>query len=186
MGGEPFREKVSRHRQEMGEELNAYEDVQLPQLRIDIRRMEPISGFNNDNNYLSNYFSARVEWDGRVWPTVEHLYNARKCPELAHQEEIRSAGKPGQAKQAAYRLPWRVDWPEVRVEIMLDCVRRKFTQHPDLARKLKTTGDALLVEKNWWHDNFWGDCVCKRCIPKNGENQLGKILMQIRKEMRSP
>lgn len=43
-------------------------------------------------------------------------------------------------------------------------------------KKLIKTGDAELIEGNWWGDKYWGMC--------NGEgmNKLGKILMQVRKE----
>ncbi len=47
----------------------------------------------------------------------------------------------------------------------------------ELAQKLINTGDAELIEKNYWHDYFWGECNGK------GENWLGKILMQIRKNI---
>jgi hypothetical protein len=43
---------------------------------------------------------------------------------------------------------------------------------------LLSTGDMELTESNWWHDNFWGVCTCNKC--KDGENNLGKILMDIR------
>ena len=39
---------------------------------------------------------------------------------------------------------------------------------------LKATGDAVLVEGNWWRDDFWGVYEGK------GQNILGKILMIVR------
>ena len=39
-----------------------------------------------------------------------------------------------------------------------------------------------LVEKNNWHDNFWGDCTCLRCY-RIGENHLGKLWMELRDEI---
>jgi predicted NAD-dependent protein-ADP-ribosyltransferase YbiA (DUF1768 family) len=43
---------------------------------------------------------------------------------------------------------------------------------------LLETGDAELVEGNWWDDTFWG--VCNGV----GQNNLGKILMDTRRELR--
>jgi hypothetical protein len=40
----------------------------------------------------------------------------------------------------------------------------------------------MLIEGNWWHDNFYGSCTCNKCVNK-GENNLGKILMKIREEL---
>ena len=48
------------------------------------------------------------------------------------------------------------------------------------------TGDKYLTEGNNWHDNYWGVCKCNssKCLDKVGRNKLGKILMQIREELR--
>jgi predicted NAD-dependent protein-ADP-ribosyltransferase YbiA (DUF1768 family) len=45
------------------------------------------------------------------------------------------------------------------------------------------TADLEIVENNYWHDNFWGSCTCSRCGRK-GENNLGKILMSVRQELK--
>ena len=74
----------------------------------------------------------------------------------------------------------REDWPQIRTMIMAELVRRKFTQHEDLQKKLLNTGDLILIEGNTWDDNIWGDCVCPECRDILGENLLGKILMGLR------
>jgi len=61
-------------------------------------------------------------------------------------------------------------------------VRTKFDQNPLLAKKLLTTYPRELIEKNHWHDNFWGACTCNRCSV--GKNHLGRILMQVRSNLR--
>ena len=38
-----------------------------------------------------------------------------------------------------------------------------------------------LIEKNYWHDNFWGVCTCGKC--STGKNHLGTILIQVREEI---
>lgn len=60
---------------------------------------------------------------------------------------------------------------------MYEIVLAKFTQNPELLDKLKATGDAILIEGNYWHDTFWGVCEGK------GKNYLGKIIMKIRAEL---
>lgn len=49
---------------------------------------------------------------------------------------------------------------------------------PDLNAKLQETGDAELIEGNYWGDRFWGVC------DGVGENHLGKLLMRVRSETR--
>jgi predicted NAD-dependent protein-ADP-ribosyltransferase YbiA (DUF1768 family) len=39
-----------------------------------------------------------------------------------------------------------------------------------------------MVEDNWWHDNYWGDCHCFQCF-RIGINMLGQIWMQVREEI---
>jgi hypothetical protein len=70
----------------------------------------------------------------------------------------------------------RSDWIDIRIDIMTSLVRIKFSDLV-LQEKLLATNNEELVELNWWNDIFWG--VCNKC----GENNLGKILMKIRKEI---
>ena len=39
-------------------------------------------------------------------------------------------------------------------------------------------GEEYLEEGNTWHDTYWGVCNGK------GKNKLGKILMQVREELK--
>ena len=68
---------------------------------------------------------------------------------------------------------------EVKTNIMYDICLAKFTQNQDLKEKLLKTGNAILIEGNWWNDTYWG--VCNGI----GENNLGKILMKIREELKN-
>src|SRR5687768_4035563 len=72
------------------------------------------------------------------------------------------------------------DWKKNhRVAVMTRCVRAKFTQQPALAQALIDTGNALIEELPGagGGDRFWEGC-------KGGQNQLGKIIMQVRRELR--
>ena len=63
---------------------------------------------------------------------------------------------------------------------MEEVVRAKFTQNPDLAARLGATGTMPLVEGNSFGDTIWGvDAKTGK-----GENNLGKILMKVRAELR--
>jgi predicted NAD-dependent protein-ADP-ribosyltransferase YbiA (DUF1768 family) len=66
---------------------------------------------------------------------------------------------------------------------MLWGIREKF-KNEELKQLLNETGDEELVEGNWWHDNFFGVCTCEPC-KGSGQNNLGKILMKIRTEIRN-
>ena len=65
---------------------------------------------------------------------------------------------------------------------MRDALRLKFAI-PELREKLIATSDEELCEGTTWHDRFWGICTCDRCGGR-GENHLGQLLMEIRKEIK--
>ena len=95
------------------------------------------------------------------------------------KDEVRYAESPGIAKKMGRSLQIRPDWEDVKLNIMEDLVRLKFTTHSGLRKKLLRTGDAELIEGNWWGDQFWG-------VSKGyGENHLGKILMKVRDDFKN-
>ena len=63
---------------------------------------------------------------------------------------------------------------------MEEIVRAKFTQNQDMKQQLLATGNLVLEEGNGWHDTFWGVDL----KTGEGENHLGRILMQVREELR--
>lgn len=143
--------------------------------------MADITRFVGLYRFLSNFFIAHIEWQDTLWHTVEHAYQAAKTHDLFAQETIRLAKTPGQAKRFGKKVKLRPDWDQVKVAIMTELISCKFDQHPELQTKLLATGDVQLVEGNRWHDNFWGICSCG--CASSGQNMLGKILMDKRKEL---
>jgi ribA/ribD-fused uncharacterized protein len=99
--------------------------------------------------------------------------------------------KPGAAKRAGgpngyYPMSKREQkiWQSKSRDVMKKLVRRKFFDHDNLADWLLSTGDAIITEGNWWHDQIWGSCTCKEHFYRRGKNWLGKILMEVRDELR--
>ncbi len=91
---------------------------------------------------------------------------------------IAQAPSPSKAKRLGRGVSLRPNWENIKLQVMKDIVRAKFTQNTDLRIMLvQGTGDAELIESNDWGDEFWGVCDGK------GENHLGKILMEVREEL---
>ncbi|HKQ50267.1 MAG TPA: NADAR family protein [Phycisphaerae bacterium] len=139
----------------------------------------PISSFFGEYRFLSNFWPAVVEYENITFSSVEHAYQAAKTLDMAERRRIAAIVEPGDAKRAGRALRLRPDWEQVKIGVMEDCVRYKFTHHADLREKLLATGDAELIEGNTWGDRFWGVC------DGQGENHLGKILMKVRAELRA-
>lgn len=137
---------------------------------------EKICGFFGDYRFLSNYEWCTIQYEGLTYSQTESAYQAMKSLDMETRVEYTRMG-PSEAKKISYKLPVREDWKDVRVQIMYDLVKYKFEHNEELKKKLLDTGNKYLEETNHWKDIFWG--VCNGI----GENNLGKILMQVRKEL---
>ena len=103
-------------------------------------------------------------------PLVEEI-RKKKYP----RDVFEFAQKPDIASQC------RKDWKEVRVQVMKKALVAKFTQHDDLRQLLIGTRKRKLVEQSPY-DTFWGDGGPR---DGSGKNQLGKLLMEVREELKS-
>jgi len=93
-----------------------------------------IDDFRGPYRWLSNFEPSPVEFDGVIYPTVEHAYQAAKNESPLYRKHI--------------------------------------------LERLLATGDQELIEGNTWGDRFWGVC------DGEGQNQLGRLLMELRNELR--
>lgn len=139
--------------------------------------MKKIDSFNGEYYFLSNYYYSPIVFEGIHYPTVEHAFQAAKTLNNNKRLEIAKMRTPGQAKKAGRTISLRPDWEEVKFDVMKKCVKSKFEDY-DLRNRLLSTGDVELIEGNWWNDTVWG--VCNGI----GQNNLGKILMEVRDEIR--
>jgi ribA/ribD-fused uncharacterized protein len=128
---------------------------------------------------FSNFAPYPIKLDGKTWPTSEHYYQAQKFDDDQHREEIRTAKSPMVAARIGRdrTKKLRHDWESVKLSIMTEAVRAKFSQHEELRAILLGTGDAKLVEHTE-NDDYWGDGGDGR-----GKNMLGQILMRVRADL---
>ena len=85
---------------------------------------------------------------------------------------------PGQVKCLGRGVKLREGWDDIKLSVMEDLLRQKFTE-TYVRGRLLDTGKRILVEGNNWGDTFWG--VCRN----TGQNQLGRLLMKIRLDIRN-
>ena len=138
--------------------------------------MNSITSFRGNNEFLSNFYPVFVEFEGDRYPSVENAFQAakvinkedRKVFQFYDSKDARKYGK---------KVPLRSDWDSVKVGIMEELLRSKFSRK-DLHEKLRDTGNVELIESNTWGDRFWG------VYKSEGNNMLGKLLMKIRDEFK--
>lgn len=142
-------------------------------------QIDKIDDFRGHFFFLSNFYPCYIKKYGLVFKSTEALYQVAKLDTKLRLSHIGSLRKifsdltPNQSKVLGQYIPLRKDWDEIKISVMNDILVQKF-QNPILKQKLLETGNAELIEGNTWNDRFWG--VCKG----EGENHLGKLLMQIR------
>jgi N-glycosidase YbiA len=129
---------------------------------------------------FSNFSRHGIELDGKFWKTSEHYFQAQKFVGTPHAEEVRRATTPKEAARLGRdrKRPLRPDWEGVKDGVMRRAVLKKFESHPALRELLLGTGEEELVE-NTTGDYYWG---CGK--DGSGRNMLGKILMEIRAQLR--
>jgi len=135
---------------------------------------------------FSNLYPRAIEFEGRVYPTSEHAYQAGKASKPAVREWILSAPTPSLAAMAAHGLyVWDVvpNWAKIKFDRMRAVLRAKFEQHADLRDLLLSTGNVRLVEAGTVNNavnRLWGE------VDGKGENMLGVMLMELRAEYSEP
>ena len=142
--------------------------------------MNKISLFDGEFAFLSNFYDCPVVIEGLQYPNSEAAYQAMKCENKEERIQFTNI-KAGKAKRLGRKVKLRSDWNDIRLDIMKQILMDKFTRNPELGEKLLATGNAELLEGNYWHDTFWG-VDNKTGV---GENHLGKLLMEVRENLKN-
>lgn len=160
----------------MSEKVNIENDeVTIPYYAV--HKDGLLAGFFGPFRFLSNFYILEngVFLDEVYYPSVEHAYQAAKWPSNMRDQFLDVTA--GRAKKLGKEAP-KFDgkkWNKKKVEIMSVLVRQKFFNNPKLAKMLLLTEGYSLEERNNWGDVFWGTNE-----NGEGENHLGKILMDVR------
>jgi ribA/ribD-fused uncharacterized protein len=144
--------------------------------------MEPIKGFFGDYRWLSNFHLQYIEYEGIIYPSNEHAFQATKTLDTEDRKSRFVNCSCSEVKRRGRSLVIRPDWEDIKIQVMSDINVLKF-HNQELLKKLLATDDAYLEETNYWHDSYWGVCTCTKCGGE-GKNVLGRILMGLRDKLR--
>jgi hypothetical protein len=172
--------------------------VRLEQENAQLKRAPAVPGFikpDNDHQVffyeqdfyvLSNFSAFTLAWKGIRFDTSEAAYHWEKFTGDSGEAQLtRYYIETAPSAHEAFKIAGdnkqhrRPDWDAVKVDIMRDILRAKVAQHEYVRRKLLATGDRELIEDSW-RDDFWGWGP-----NRDGRNQLGKLWMQVRSELRA-
>ena len=164
---------------------------------------------------FSNFYQCSIQLLNKEWLNAEQYYQAMKfylpnSPEhMEYFELIHKTDSPMKAfalgcqkKQNGVRGQWfinkktckeslnnvinkykhlkpRDDWDLIKMSIMTDVLSAKFTQHKYLKDLLLSTHNSEIIEDSP-RDYYWG--IGKN---KNGQNNLGKLLVKVRQSLQN-
>lgn len=159
-------------------ELEQYRDRWLGE------KMDEVIGFYPREFYpFDNFSSFKVEWNGYLFSSVEEAYQAASFMGSDEElvEKIKKSHSADEAQRIAYanRDKRREDWDDVKISIMEELLRLKIKQNPYVKKKLLQTEDYMIVEDSP-KDDFWGWGP-----NRNGQNNLGKLWMKLREELKN-
>ena len=114
--------------------------------------------------------------------TPEHYYQSEKFTDPIIKQRVINAQTARMAKQIANQNKNLVQQGFSLNEngVMLNALRAKFSQHPNLAAELVATRPRQLINHTL-EDSYWGDGG-----DGSGWNYLGKLLAQVRDELAKP
>lgn len=150
---------------------------------------------NEEFGCLSNWYKAEFEYAGEHFSSVEQYMMYHKVlmfHEFGLAEKIMKSDDPATIKRLGRtKFPaFNGDlWDKTCYAIVKRGVRAKFEQNPDLLEILVATGNKILAEASP-KDTKWGIGIAQddpRCYMVKkwaGKNLLGRILMEVRDELR--
>ena len=171
-------------------DLEKKEDIEFKKIINKVKKMDKVIAFNsyNENFILSNMYPCKINYKGKLFYGVDHLYY---CLLYYQHKDIQSkiekcsgicanfnAKKIGDSNTALINEIT----DSQKINLIKNCIRLKYEQNKHCLDYLLDTEDAVLIEHAFWGDTFWG-CVLKD-ERYEGENHTGKLLMEIREELR--
>ena len=162
-------------------------------------RKEDFIGFYHEYDAygcFSDWYPARFKYGRNTYASSEQYMMYQKMA-IFHQwdsaAKIMNTSDPGACKKIAAQPFPQFNaklWDKVSYQIVKQGVRAKFIQNPDIMNILLSTSDALLAECAP-NDRKWGiglsvnDPDCLDVKNWQGKNYLGRILMEVREELRT-
>lgn len=140
--------------------------------------MVEIKNFVGNYDFLSNFYPAKIEYEGLIYLNAESAFQAQKEKTKELRKKYQNMN-PIKAKETGETCDIRENWEEIQDDIMHKIIKAKFSQQAVLKQKLLATKDWYLECGNEYGDIYWG------VDHGTGLNKLGKILMQVRSDFQS-
>lgn len=147
--------------------------------------------FHSEHAWLSNFYQCNLEIQGIPFRSAEQAYQYTRAVRLNEPqaaELILRSKTAKRAKQLGNCITHTTDqWDSDKIDVIRQIITEKFNQNFELGGQLISTGQAMLIEATV--DGFWGAkaSISSKSIKNGtwmGANFLGKILAEVRDELR--
>ena len=153
---------------------------------------DDLTAFSNSASPLSNFYPATFKVDGLTYKHSEQYYQYHKAifhDDLHRSQLILKENSPVKCKRLGdqVKIADMDRWRQECTKIMTTGCREKFLQKTFLRDFLLATSQRTLVEARN-DDKYWGaglrtkDPALLEPTSWPGQNQLGKVLMQLRQD----
>lgn len=150
-----------------------------------------------ENGFLSNLYPSEFRYVNFQFENAEQYLTFMKahiCGDEAAEEEVMKVEEPRRIRRMRRRMDQENEtaqllWPQIRREVARWGVRQKFLQNKDLHDLLLETNYSLLAEASDANE-VWAIGMpmdeYRKYKPGNwpGQNLMGKVLMDVRRELR--
>jgi ribA/ribD-fused uncharacterized protein len=193
---EPKKEEEAPKKEEEPKKEEAPKKKKIIKVKVELPEIVFFFSGNpalNEYKEFSNTHEAPMQIGGITFPTVEHYYQWSKAKQFGDEEIAAKILKTPSAKSVK-ALGEKVKgydeeaWKGKRQQVMLTGLDAKFSQHPDLLKKLDSTGTKTIAEANP-RDKYWSigtsaeTSKAKDPAKWPGENMMGKLLEDVRERM---
>lgn len=133
-----------------------------------------------EHNPLSNIYKCKINYQGAVWNSVEHLFQYQRAVFLDQgklSDQIFSASNAHQVLKLAGKLPISPLWNKHQLSFMATLLDLKYEQCEEFRVKLHQSGTSKLelkVPNRFWGTGNYGD----------GENHFGNLLQKLREKVK--
>lgn len=148
---------------------------------------------DEENGYLSNWYHCRFTVGDIEYSSMEQfmMYKKAICfNDMTMAGQILGTSDVSRIKDFGRMVSGYNDnyWSGIRQIVVYEGLMAKFSQNPDLRKKLLDTGSAVLAECAV-KDRIWGIGLSMQdprrmdCVQWQGQNLLGYTLMMVRSSL---
>lgn len=145
------------------------------------QKMEKIDNFNGDFGFLNNEYESEICYEGLMFRNAFNAFQAARTDNEFFRKQFTGDKSTREVLVLGQQISDPKDWESRRLKVMEIIIRDKFIRDKELKQELLETGDRELVNSYNTESPanlYWGS------VKNKGNNYLGKILMNVRKDIR--